>query len=338
MLPTAWPRLALLATALLAPAAAACGARSDLAGAPSAAATAGDGGGGSVAGPPACAAGDPPVALVSGLSWPFGVAVDETHVYFTTYTGLGTVTKVPKGGGDAVAIATGLDYPDGLAVDADHVYVAISSSGVIQRMGKDGSGAVTVGKGFGAAGVALDEANVYWTSYLGNTVDAAPKAGGGPTLTLAPNTNGPYRLAVDADHVYWTALVSDLGVVPKGGGPVTSVAGGGGARSVTTHGGRVFWTDPHGGAVWSAGAGGVDPLPLTPAQGFLDGLVASDDSVYVAVTEGDILRIPVAGGAPEMLATGQAAPAQITMDASCVYWTNTAVTAGPVGAVMRAPR
>jgi hypothetical protein len=49
--------------------------------------------------------------------------------------------------------------------------------------------------------VAVDDANVYFTSYA--VVYEVPHAGGNPTV-LASNQGAPNALAVDATHVYWT--------------------------------------------------------------------------------------------------------------------------------------
>lgn len=71
------------------------------------------------------------------LGDPWGVAVDDTHVYFTV-SGAGTVRRCPLGGCKATpdeVIATGQGHPHGVAVDASFVYWA-SSDGAVMRARK----------------------------------------------------------------------------------------------------------------------------------------------------------------------------------------------------------
>ena len=88
---------------------------------------------------------------------PSAIAVDETYAYWTGPA----VMRAPLGGGEAetlVAMPDGQDPPTGgLAVTADFLFVSIG--GELWRMGKDGSGAETVGL---ATGVVGDDGAVYF--------------------------------------------------------------------------------------------------------------------------------------------------------------------------------
>ena len=65
------------------------------------------------------------VPIAMGQTGPLGIAVDATHVYWTTY-GDGTVMKVPLAGGSALPLASNLAttsrHPSAIAVNATFVY------------------------------------------------------------------------------------------------------------------------------------------------------------------------------------------------------------------------
>jgi hypothetical protein len=82
-----------------------------------------------------CQIGTPPVALASGLNWPYGVVTDDTFVYFTTYDrDAGAVWRVPKAGGAAEPIAPHLDYPDQLVLVGGALYAAVAGEARIIRV------------------------------------------------------------------------------------------------------------------------------------------------------------------------------------------------------------
>lgn len=72
--------------------------------------------------------------------------------------------------------------------------------------------------------------------YLGHGIERKPRAGGGPSVSLASDENAA-RIVVDAMHVYWASLASSSGNagpkpltvrrVAKSGGPIEVLATGG---------------------------------------------------------------------------------------------------------------
>lgn len=77
--------------------------------------------------------GGPITVLVDGVDQPRRVALDATHVWFTTRT---TVSRVPRSGGEIEDFVRAIAEPTGIAVDATHVYWAATGSGEIGRIRK----------------------------------------------------------------------------------------------------------------------------------------------------------------------------------------------------------
>jgi hypothetical protein len=83
--------------------------------------------------------------LATGQSSPFGLAIDDTFVYWTD-TGAGAVRKVPKcGGGHSTVLAQGQDDALGLQVDSTKLYWILPHA--IVGVAKDGGVHVCLGKG-----------------------------------------------------------------------------------------------------------------------------------------------------------------------------------------------
>jgi hypothetical protein len=144
-----------------------------------------------------CDVGTPctPQIVVSGQPTATALAVDDTHVYWTTGAG-GAVLRAPKaglGGPSPETLASGAKTPWAIAVDESHVYFTTLGEG--EEVITDGGTALGTGQ-----------------------LLRVPKTGGAAFL-LASGIGRPLHVGLDATHVYWTGAAT-----AQGAGSLTRVA------------------------------------------------------------------------------------------------------------------
>lgn len=287
-----------------------------------------------------CAFGTVPVVVAAGIARAYAIAVDEDHVFVTSAVDGGALVRIPKGGGEPVVLVSGLGRPRHIVLDAARVWLTSPMDGRVLSVEKDGSvvqvivpespghpegiaraGDATVwvrqGPGVDAGALLAWESVAPDVTLLASGLDdpgplvaSAGHAywidntsGGTPgiwhfaqattavpqMLTPLPAANGN-DLALSDTHVYY-AMNAEIGRVPRSGGPREPLAAGSFARA----------------------------LALAPA---------ADQLYWVeggATSSGRLARMPMAGGAPETLATGLSVPRGVALDDACVYWTNQGV-------------
>jgi hypothetical protein len=274
----------------------------------------GDGGGGA----------SPGHVELAATTSPWGIAVHDIHVYWTT--GLdGRVMKVPIGGGAAEPLAEGLSNPTAIDLGGGSAWVGAEG---LRKIALDGGideqatptpitqavrvhgdtvffsagpevwflpiagGPVTEvagGSSFVLA-IAADATRVYWTASAGN-IQSAPREAGGPLATLASGQTSPHGIAVDATHLYWT----NQGTAPDyldGAIVRLPLDGSGEPEELAT--------------------GEVQPMQL----------VVDDDTLFWVGRGGAVRRMPASGGALTSLFEGPPGPRAIAVDATNVYWVN----------------
>ncbi len=240
------------------------------------------------------------VTLASGQGQPSNVAVSAAAVFWMT-SGLCTtgdsgvscasyVMSVPLGGGTPTTIASGQNFV-GLALDTTSVYWAIGgSNGAIMTAPLAGGTENVVVSGVNYAGViAVDSANVYWSSGTGSSgaVVTAPLTGGAATTLASGQEIG--TLTVDSASVYLTnsagSGMGGVNKVPLGGGALTTIASG---------------------------------------QTYADFIAVDSAAAYWTNWEnpGTVMTVPIGGGTITTLASGQSTPAFIAVDQNSVYWTD----------------
>jgi hypothetical protein len=157
-----------------------------------------------------------PQIIAMGQGFPRGLALDETHVYWTTQTGTEGLVKRARKDGTSLApehLAAGLQDPIGVALNSHYVYWADAQLGVVQATPKEGGGkVVTLAAGqTSPVTVAADEVNVYW-GFSGGIGDMwkVQLCGGEPRVAVRGNTIG--GMMVWKGDVYWNGNDSSSGV------------------------------------------------------------------------------------------------------------------------------
>jgi hypothetical protein len=125
--------------------------------------------------------------------------------------------------------------------------------------------------------------------------------------------------------------------VAKSGGPASTIvsrkqAGGGIALDAS----NIYWSDRLSGVVSKVPRSGGTAVDI--AKNMMSDYLAVDaDHLYVAFyeTSGGIQKIPLAGGAPELVASEQGFVQGMVLDSQFVYWASTLDSGG--GVIMKAP-
>jgi hypothetical protein len=147
--------------------------------------------------------------LTEAGMYPYGVAVDEAHLYWAGPPGNIARANLDGTGVDQSFI-TDLNPPPGspiygVAVDGAHVYWTSPDAGTIGRANLDGTGVNPsfIAGASNPVGVAVDGAHVYWANLDTGTIGRANLDGTGVNQSFIAGASDPSGVTVDGAHVYW---------------------------------------------------------------------------------------------------------------------------------------
>lgn len=276
--------------------------------------------------PDGCPAGGAVEVLGTG-GRPAWIAVDDAHVYWVTegdpnngYAG-GVVMRNAKTGGTPTTLAMNETKPVDVVVDATNVYWIRATAGTIMKMPKAGGTPTLVATAADARRLAVDDTHLYWTRNANGIGGVSRIAlAGGSVEPLVTGRLGVHELALDSSSVFYsTSTVVEK--IAKAGGTPTTVAGTTGLpEGVVLEGSTLFLRDDSsGGTVKTVPkAGGTATTIVTDDQP--TGLAVDATHIYWSSDARRIVRAPLTGGTPEILAENELNPAELASDECFVYW------------------
>ncbi|MBN2493302.1 MAG: putative metal-binding motif-containing protein, partial [Deltaproteobacteria bacterium] len=222
---------------------------------------------------------------------PREVITDASSVYWTDI-GMQELRKAPLGGGQVASLWTGqIGTP--LTVDANHVYFYDEGARCVMQVDLDGQNAAVVEANQNEVhSLAVDSGFLYWISHTQTQDTLFEKDLSGGSLSAlaqgiqAQGTFPMHSVRVDASHVFWAQ------------GPYSGLE-------------TIQRLDRAGGNQVQLSAVGAYALALDQAY-----VYAADNH------DGEILRVPKAGGLVEILASGQQFPFDVAVDDTAVYWSS----------------
>ncbi len=279
-----------------------------------------------------------PVVIYAGvigsseMSYPWGLAVDDTNVYWSDNM-QGQIWVAPKSGAVPSVLATDT-RPSEVAVDATSIYWTDQGGLVLKARLQGGSPMTLASSSSETAGIAVDSYAVYFTTADNfNGVVNEVSLDGTTQQTLASGQGDPLSLAIYGSTVFWSndepffnssaqQQGDVIASVPVDGGSVVTISSGQqGALQVAVDSTSVYWTT--GVALmkssWDGGA------PNTLGSGC--SAIAVDRTGVYCATGTLITRVPLSGGMPTTIADftsfayGYTIPARkIVLDETTVYW------------------
>lgn len=257
----------------------------------------------------------------------YGIAVDETHVYFTDYSPPGSpkLHRVSKCGGAVETLASAGSNPCRIEMDHTAVYISdLVNNGAIYRVSKfNGSqGVVAANLQQTCPSVVATEDAILFTGHQEPGIWKVTKFWGGQP-ELAHDTGQKYPGWIDTDgvYVYWNQTWNDaVERISLAGGPSQFVSDDLGHYPFEVSCEHVYGNSLISPGFWRVPVTGGPPEKVALESAHRS--VMGDTHMYF--TSGGshrIIEVPLAGGAPTVVADiGN--PGLLAVDATHIFWSD----------------
>lgn len=284
--------------------------------------TSGSGGGSGGAGP-TCLETDEVLATLEIGAAPYGIAVNDTHVFWAN-SGNGEIWRAAKDGSGALLLAEGQGAPWGIRLRGESVYwVSHAIDGVLGKVPIDGGAVVPIATAPAARDLVVSESFVFWTREP-DDVERVGLDGADPQLLVSANMLSN-TMALDDTAIYWVNIGDGQvnRALPDGTEELHIAEGQAQPWGIEVDATHAYWTNSADGSVRRVPKLGGALETLASGQIAPMGIALDEDYVYWADNEtGVVAKAPKAGGETTVLADCQHRPLKLAVDATHVYWTN----------------
>jgi sugar lactone lactonase YvrE len=218
-------------------------------------------------------------------SCPYGLAVDENNVYFSSDEAMGIIRKVGTSGENPTIIATKTYFPRDISTDANNVYYSAYEGGVGYITKSTWTQVALIG-GFGPVATASGNSSIYWVNFDAMNIQRMFLTGSTTATIVTPmamsNSDVPKKLTAMDTTISYTTLTD--------------------VRQISAFGGT--------------------PTVIAPGQATPDGIASDSSGVYWenSTASGTIRKYDANGTVT--LATGQGTPVGLALDSTSIYWAN----------------